>query len=354
MFIDIHVHARDGKQSYKETISHLLSVAERTGFSGVASIGNGDPATINEEAFLFYQDKAVKANSPVQFYQWILITPETKQVEKAIKLWDKYEEIIGFKMFGCYSIGDTKVDQRKDQRKVFEVLTKNNYEGVLMIHCEKEDFITKEFDHKNPISHCQNRPPVAEITSVCDMISDSLEQKYKGKIHICHISCPESIEIVNMYPNKEKISTGITPHHLIMCDLLMLEENKGIYRKVNPPLRNWEKVQKMSQYFQSGFISIYESDHAPHTKKEKENSPYLSGFPVLPIFPLFLKYIKLHGMSDKNILDHTFNNIKKIFAPKLNKVKPRKDISLNNLEELIKEVPKIRKEYDYDAWEGIL
>ena len=49
-----------------------------------------------------------------------------------------------------------------------------------------------------------------------------------------------------------------------------------------------------------------------------------------------------------------FNNVKKIFAPKLDTVEPRKDVSLSDLEELIKEVPKLRREYSYDAWEGIL
>ena len=65
MFIDIHVHCRDGKQSYKETIEHALSVAYRTGFSAIANMGNGNPATTNEETFLFYQDKADKVNSQV-------------------------------------------------------------------------------------------------------------------------------------------------------------------------------------------------------------------------------------------------------------------------------------------------
>ena len=69
MFIDIHVHCRDGKQAYKETIGHALSVAYRVCMSAIANVGNGDPPTTNEEAFLFYQDKAEKANSPVNIFR---------------------------------------------------------------------------------------------------------------------------------------------------------------------------------------------------------------------------------------------------------------------------------------------
>jgi len=37
--------------------------------SAIANVGNGDPPTTNEEAFLFYQDKAEKANSPVNIFR---------------------------------------------------------------------------------------------------------------------------------------------------------------------------------------------------------------------------------------------------------------------------------------------
>ena len=71
MFIYPHVHCRDGNQSYKETIKHALSVAYRVGMSAIANIGNGDPVVSNEEDLNFYLDKVEKANSPVDFFQWV-------------------------------------------------------------------------------------------------------------------------------------------------------------------------------------------------------------------------------------------------------------------------------------------
>ncbi len=352
MFIDIHVHARDGKQAYKETIEHILSVAYRVGMSAIASVGNGDPATIDEEAFLYYQDKAVKVNSSVEFFQWILLTPQTKQIEKAIELWYKYKEAIGFKMFAGHSVGETKVDKRKDQRKVFEILAKENYKGVLMTHCEKEDFIVKDFNPNNPISHCCNRPPIAEIASVSDMLGDALENRYQGRLHIAHASCPESVEMCHRHLLKEKLSVGVGPQHLLMHEGLMKEFN-GIYRKKNPPLRDENRMLSMQKKLFNNELDFYESDHAPHIKKEKLNPPYFSGFPQLPIFPLFLRWLKKY-LNNEQIKKFTFGNTKKIFSPKLDNVKPRTDVSLDKLEDLIKEVPQLRKEYDYDAWEGIL
>lgn len=354
MFIDTHVHCRDGKQSYKETIAHALSVAYKVGMSAIANVGNGDPTTKNEDTFLFYLDKAEKANSTVKFYQWMMLTANPKQIEESIRLWHKYPEVIGFKMFAGHSVGDLGIIERKKQREVFEVLRKNDYLGVLMIHCEKEDYITKEFDSTKPISHCLNRPAIAEIASVSDMLGDALESGYGGRIHIAHVSCPESIEMKLKHPLKKQISVGVGPQHIVMDDTLM-SDKEGIYRKKNPPLRDSHRAKLMRAHLVRGDIDIYESDHAPHSRKEKENPPYLSGFPQLPIFPLFLKYLKytLH-MSDNEIKKFTCERTKEIFTPKLDKVEPRKDISLDNLEELIKEVPALREEYEYDAWGGIL
>lgn len=353
MFIDTHVHCRDGKQAYKETIEHALSVAYRVGMSAIANVGNGDPAVTDEESLKFYLDKAEKANSSVKFFQWMGLTSDPKQIEEAIRLWHEYPDVIGFKLFAGHSVGNLGVIKRKEQRRVFEVLAKNNYQGVLKIHCEKEDYITKKFDSANPISHCRNRPAIAEIASVSDMLGDAWESRYLGKIHIAHVSCPESVEMRWRHQSANRISCGVGPQHLIMREEYMLGQN-GIYRKKNPPLRDIHRVLKLREQFFNGEIDIYESDHAPHTKREKLEPPYMSGFPQLPIFPLFLKWLKKNGMSSEKIKKITFERTKVIFSPKLDKVEARKDISLDNLEELIKEVPKLRAEYEYDAWEGIL
>ena len=109
--------------------------------------------------------------------------------------------------------------------------------------------------------------------------------------------------------------------------MLIQDKKRGVFRKVNPPIRNYERMQKMRQYFTIGAIDIYESDHAPHSRKEKEEKPYFSGFPQLPIFPLILKKFKDElGMEYEEIHERTFNNVKKIFAPKLDNVQPRTDV----------------------------
>ena len=355
MFIDTHVHGRDEKQSYKETISHLLSVAERVAFSAVINIGNGDPPTTNKEAFLIYQDKAEKANSKVRFYQYILATPKPSQIEEAIKICGKCVEAAGIKIFLVHSIGDTNVSKRKDQKKVLEVLAKNKYKGVIMIHAEKEAYITKDFDPKHPITHCYNRPAISEISAVDNFLDDALEAGYEGRIHIGHVSCPETIDIKLKHALKDRLSAEAGGQHLFMHQEHMTSLFPGgLYRKKNPPLREEHRMLEMQHKLLKREIDCYGDDHAPHAEKEKTSPPYLSGFPQLPVVPLVVKKFRELGMTDKQILDYMFNNAKKIFTPKLDKVEPRKDVSLNDLEELIKEVPKLRKEYEYDAWEGIL
>ena len=49
MYIDPHVHCRDGKQAYKETVKHALLVAQRAGVDAIFDMPNTDPPIINEK-----------------------------------------------------------------------------------------------------------------------------------------------------------------------------------------------------------------------------------------------------------------------------------------------------------------
>ena len=65
MYIDPHVHFRDGHldypetdQSYKETIEHGLKVAERAGLTAVIDMPNPDPPVITRKIAEYRISKA--------------------------------------------------------------------------------------------------------------------------------------------------------------------------------------------------------------------------------------------------------------------------------------------------------
>ncbi len=321
MKIDPHVHLRDGEsQSHKETLHHGFKIAWKAGLSAVFEMPNTVP-TLTSESLITERIKAgEKALKELQIplFHGILpgITFSEKQIREVVGLWKRlFPKIPGLKMFAGQSTGNMGITEYEEQQQVYRMLAEQNFTGVLMVHCEKESLLRPElFDPQNPETHLRARPPEAEIESVRDQIVLAEKEGFRGTLHICHISVPECLDILE---NKWRdlsfsITCGITPHHT----LLSVEDMKkpaGILLKVNPPLRSEVMQKKMFDALLNGRIDWIETDHAPHTIKEKMES-YASGIPVLQFYNRFIEILYKNGLSHETITDLTFGNIVKAFS----------------------------------------
>ncbi|MBW6457993.1 MAG: dihydroorotase family protein, partial [FCB group bacterium] len=197
--------------------------------------------------------------------------------------------------------------------------TNCDYRGVLAVHCEEEsDFRPQAWDPKFPMTHTLARPPAAELHAVGNMIDLARKSGFRGVLHICHVSLPQSVELIEAARDGSDflITCGATPHHLMLDDNMMQNEN-GLLLKVNPPIRNKSAQSELMQMLLNGRVDWIESDHAPHTPEEKTGPPYASGIPGLPILPYLLKVIRGHGAGEELIADITHKRICKIFGLKL-------------------------------------
>jgi len=315
--IDPHVHCRDGKQSYKETISHVLELAENQGVEKIFDMPNTDPpiltrADVNERL------KLVPKNKWENYCLYVGASADEKQLEEAVISCDVYAEVIGIKMFAGQSVGDLAITSETGQRRVYKKLAEVGYKGVIAVHCEKEEFINKDaWEPHKPITHSQARPKMAEIESVRDQISFAKEAGFQGTLHICHISCPDSVKLVDEARKDMKITCGATPHH-ILWDMEMQRRPDGLLYKMNPPLRDWDDVSSMRQMLRDGKIDWIETDHAPHAVGEKLFLPYLSGYPSLYLYKSFInEFLPTIGIDNKQIEGLTNGNILKAFGDKL-------------------------------------
>ena len=312
MFIDPHVHCRDGKQSYKETIVHALSVAERAGFTAIFDMPNTDPPI-----FTFQQAKerielASKAKSPVWYGLYVGLTAGVGQIKEAVRAHDTLSNVVGFKLYAGHSVGKIGVTTENEQKLIYKMLAELGYTGVIAVHCEKDSLLKPYlWDPLQPSSHAAARPPSAEVESVKDQITFAREAGFKGTLHIAHISVPEAVDIVDKARKTMNITCGVTPHHCLF-GTEMLERKNGLLYKMNPPLRIKSMAEQMRDYLKEGKIDWIETDHAPHTQEEKQNEPYLSGVPGLPFYPRFIEFLK-RDMSAAMIKKITFDNIIKNF-----------------------------------------
>jgi len=312
MRIDTHVHFRDGEQKYKETISHGLNVAKEQGVEHVFDMPNTAKPVLRKED-VERRLALVPELEKGRYFLYIGATTNEEQLKEAINLVREKKEVIGIKMFAGKSTGDLQILEEEGQKKVYQTLVDNNYTGVISVHCEKEAFMTNTFDPLDPLTHATSRPKEAEIESLKDQIKFVKETGFKGTLNVCHVSCAESVELVQAAKKEINITCEVTPHHA-MWDYSKLEEQNGLLYKMNPPLRSKEDVLALQKCIKDGKIDFVGTDHAPHTVGEKLYGPFPSGCPSLYNYKMFVEeFLPSIGVSESLIEEMTFKNINKIF-----------------------------------------
>jgi len=325
--IDCHVHCRDWEQSYKETIGHVLRVGEHLGFSGVFDMPNTAPSIDSNGLVRLRLQDAEKCRSNVFYGLHMGLTSDGRQIEEAVKTYEKFfpgEEdrvgVVGFKMFAGKSVGDLTVANEEGQREVYRTLRKLGYTGVLTVHCEKESLMKEElWDAKNPITHSYARPELAETESVSNQIRFAIEENYKGKLHIPHITTHKSVSLINNAKPYLDITCGVTPAHLLINREAMNKEN-GIMLKVNPPLRKENTRADLFEDFLEGQIDVLESDHAPHSYEDKTEK-HMSGNPNFPFLLDYVEVLKDRGASAELLEGMLHDNVNRIWGLNLPKAK---------------------------------
>ena len=88
-------------------------------------------------------------------------------------------------------------------------------------------------------------------------------------VNIQHISTKEGVELVRKAKAEGvDIHAEATPHHFTLTESAVLQY--GTLAKMNPPLRTEEDREAILEGLQDGTIDLIATDHAPHTKEEKE------------------------------------------------------------------------------------
>lgn len=305
--IDPHVHCRDGREEYKINIRRVAETFKELGFAAIFDMPNTKPPILREKDVIDRLKLARKRKPVVKYFLYVGLTSDEKQIREAVEVVQKYPEVVGLKLY-------------KPEEEIYQILAKLGYQGVLAVHCEKESLFKPElFNPENPLqTHNLARPPEAEIESVKDQIIFVIKAGFKGHLHICHISCPESADLAFGMEKELNITSGITPHHaLLSIQSPEIQGKNSLLYKVNPPLRDRKTVKEIQEKLLLKKIDWIETDFAPHTLEEKLNPPYLSGIASPRLYQELLTWLSQQGMSQKNIENLTYWNIKRVFGQKL-------------------------------------
>lgn len=270
--IDVHVHLRDPGQTHKEDFYTGTLSALAGGFTTIIDMPNNVvPITSRKllnEKIKIAQEKAV-CNIGFHFGSLGANLDEFSKVS---------EKVFGLKLYLNQTTGNFIIGKKE----LGVIYNKWNSSQPILLHAE-EDMLDTVF---------------------------KIVKKTKKKTHICHVSSKE--ELLKIIKAKEKglpVTCGITPHHLFLTS--KDEEKLGPYGKMKPYLKSEKDVRFMWENF--AYIDIIESDHAPHTRKEKETDvPF--GVPGLETtLPLLLTASEEGKISIDEIIQLCHINPAKIF-----------------------------------------
>jgi dihydroorotase len=307
-YIDPHVHCRDWDQSYKATIKSVTELARSQGISTIFDMPNTKPPILTKVDVEKRLSTAKKEDCLDGYFTYIGITTDIHQIREAIEVATSHPRVVGIKMYADHVITD-----EMSQLKIFRELSNSGYDKVLAIHAEKKSLFREDlWDPKKPWTWNLVRSSEAEIQSVKDHIKFARESDFEGKLYFVHITTPETIDIIRKAKNDLDVYCAVTPHHATYSTLDM-KTQEGLRFKVNSPLRDYETMMSLRDYTLKGKVDVIETDHAPHTEKEKFNPPYASGIRSLFFYSVFIESLRKEGATEELIHNLTHGNIKNIF-----------------------------------------
>lgn len=285
--VDTHVHFRSPGHPHKEDWGSGSRAAASGGVTTVLDMPNTNPPTLTEEAFAEKRALAAAA-SRVDHGIW---------VGAAADNFDSIRRLMGdglacgIKAFMGASTGPLLVDDATLERLFVET------NGLLGVHAEDEAMLTamREAFLSDPApDHNAVRPPSAALAAVKRLIE--LTRAYPRPVHVCHVSTAAEVEALDSVRGELPITSEVCPHHL----WLSTDDALGNRMKCNPPIRSDSDRRALWAAVKRGRLDTIGSDHAPHTKEEKDR-PYWeapSGIPgVETTFPLLLAAIRQGRMT---------------------------------------------------------
>lgn len=326
-FIDVHVHLREPGFEYKETIVTGTRAGALGGYTTLFAMPNTKPNPDNEETLLMLRKKAKEEGViRCEFYSTI-----TKG--------EKGEELVDFdvqKEAGAMGFSDDGKGVQDAGQMYKAMLAVSKVDGFIAAHCEDESMLFGGYVHEGEYSKAHNHQGIHSLSEDLQIIRDAAISEATGcRYHICHMSTKGGVRALKRAKEDGiRISGEVTPHHLLLNEWDLREE--GNY-KMNPPLRGKEDQEALIKGLNEGTIDIIATDHAPHSKEEKEKGLKGSAFGIVGLetaFPLlYTELVLKEKVTLERLVEAMTSGPMKLFNLPYGSLEPNKmaDLTLIDL-----------------------
>ena len=293
--IDTQVHFREPGSTDAEDLESGSKAAVLGGVTSLFEMPNTNPPTAN---LIEFEKKLQAAKNRMHSNYAFYFGATPNNTDQLAKL-KNVEGCCGVKLFAGSSTGNLLVDKESDIEKVI-----SSSDRIISIHSEDEDIIKlrKKFIKKGDVhSHPEWRNVECAMSSTRRVVK--IAERYNKKIHVLHVTTKEEVDFLAMH--KKNVTFETTPQHLTLYAPDCYDK-LGTYAQMNPPIRSSDNMLGLIKAVNQGVVDIIGSDHAPHTKENKEKAyPFSpSGMPgVQTIVPMMLDHVSQGNLSIFTLVD---------------------------------------------------
>ncbi|MGN6148061.1 MAG: dihydroorotase [Rhizomicrobium sp.] len=304
--IDTQVHFREPGNEHKEDLETGSSAAVLGGVTGVFEMPNTNPPTTTRAAI---EDKLSRAKNRMHC-EYAFYAGATPQNVGALADLERMPGVCGVKAFLGSSTGTLLLSHPDD---ILAAL-KSGHRRVA-VHSEDEDRLEARKDQRikgDPRSHPVWRDVETARASTERVIG--LARKAGRRLHILHTTTAEELPLIAAA--RDMVTMETTPQHLTLA-APECYERLGTYAQMNPPIRDARHRDALWQAVRDGLVDVIGSDHAPHTREEKDKtSPDTpSGMPGVQTLPtILLDHVNAGRMTLERFVDLTSTGAARFFG----------------------------------------
>ena len=304
--IDTQVHFREPGLEHKEDLETGSRAAVMGGVTAVFEMPNTKPLTTTAEALA---DKVARARGRM-FCDFAFYVGGTRENIADIPALERLEGAAGIKVFMGSSTGDLLVDDEPSLDRIIAAISRR-----AAFHAEDEAQLKARMHLRkagDPASHPVWRDEQAALTATQRLVR--LAEKHGKRVHVLHVSTAEEMAFLGQH--KDWASVEVTPHHLTLV-APECYERLGTFAQMNPPVRDERHRRAIWEALASGVVDVLGSDHAPHTREEKEHAypDSHSGMTgVQTLVPIMLDHVNAGRLTLERFVDLTSHGPNRLFG----------------------------------------
>jgi len=289
--IDLHTHCREPGHEEEETIASAAATAVAGGFATICAMPNTHPPMDDETAVNYVHQRAAEADlARVLPVGCITKGREGKELAEMGLMLEA--GAVAFTDDGD-GIASALIMQRALQyARMLNV--------PLLQHCQDPELMGGVMN-SGAVAVRLGLGGIAAAGEQIMLRRDlELVERTGARYHVMHVSSAGSVKLIRQAKAAGlNVTAEATPHHLLLTDAACMSFDPNY--KVNPPLRSADDVEALRAGVADGTIDCLATDHAPHSKEEKELEFGLAPFGIVSLdcaLGLYAKALIAPGLMD--------------------------------------------------------